>query len=1332
MFSVEGKPITEVASIVLGFSLVVATLIGWSVPALATVKSTMPDYYAEPGLNRFRDPVGVNLNELIDPFSGGLQLRHVDVFIPGPAGFDLKIQRVYNSNNVFLSRSAVTGSAPYPTALLPRSPTGIGWTLHFGRVVRSGYDTNPCDASLTLDNLDNPVLELPDGSQQILFVNGTGFNTLFITRDQWTATCISPSAGLLVISPEGVKYTMNYRRGGGTTYTGVTDFAWYTTRIEDRNGNSMTINYDTTANTSGTSAAVVSSITTSDGRSASFTYTDRTDSNRIRLTRISANGQSWDYSYTQITDYGSPGYWRLDRVTLPTGLQWNYAYHATATNNANSRILWQVTYPYGATTTYGYAYQCFNATSAVNYQCSAAYNTYYSIVVSSKTNGGRDVTAGTWSYSYSPSTTEDVTTVTFPGGSHVYRHFGSRVAYSANPTNGGSNLWRVGLLKQKDIYNGSTLVDRETYTWDAPYRISNEQYVRPPYDGSDAAHPRFYDTYVYAPILTRKDVVRDGTTYTTTYSGFVTADGSFNPTTVTETGQASKTTNLTYFPRSTGQNIVRLVKDETISGQPTSKGITRSFDAQGNLSQIVREGVQENYGYHTSGDLYRRTNARNIQWLYTSYDRGIPQTETHPEGVTISRIVNNTGTIRSETNGRGYTTSYTYDGLNRLTGITRPAGSPVTVSWSGTGRTVTRGTYSQATTFDGFGRPSYLNTNGVTQDLNYNALGHKTFESYYSTTSGDSYGVDVLGRVTSVSHPDSTSRSIAYQAGNVVRITNERGHATNYTYRSYGDPDKKDLMRIDAPETVSTVFTRDVLGLPETVAQGGVTRSYGYNASNFLVSETQPETGTTTYGRDAVGNMTSRQVGSSGIATYTYDGLNRLRSIDYPGTTPDVTLDYDGNHNPTLVANGTASRSYGYDPNDNLTSETLAIDGLSFTVGYGYNGLDQLATLTYPSTRVVGYAPDALGRPTAVTPYLTSVAHHPNGVPQTLSYANGEVGSLGLNNRQWIASIATSRLGVSAMNLAYGYDGLANVTSITNGVDASDSKTLTYDGLDRLRTAGSASITYDTVGNITTMTTSAGSLSYNYDASNRLASVSGRYQYIMRYDTYGNISHNDFRAFTYDDAGNLRSTGTIGFGVPSNPPSYDYDGRNLRVRTQVQGRTGYVFYSKAGQLLGEYGATGAVLKEYVHLGTKPIAMVGIAPDSAPPTVTAPLTVSGTSVTNSVTISWTAASGPVTHYQLEWASDAAFTIPWLAYSGPNLSYTVDHRSPGTYYYRVRACNESLCSAYTSAGNATVVTPPGSGGGDGSDADIPFLPAPFLLLLAALLAGAGMRAGRGGHG
>lgn len=43
----------------------------------------------------------------------------------------------------------------------------------------------------------------------------------------------------------------------------------------------------------------------------------------------------------------------------------------------------------------------------------------WALAVKSKTTGGTGVMAGTWNYSYSPTSTDDTTTVTFPGGQEI-------------------------------------------------------------------------------------------------------------------------------------------------------------------------------------------------------------------------------------------------------------------------------------------------------------------------------------------------------------------------------------------------------------------------------------------------------------------------------------------------------------------------------------------------------------------------------------------------------------------------------------------------------------------------------------------------------------------------------------------------------------------------------------------------------------------------------------------------------------------------------------------------------------------------------------------------
>lgn len=844
---------------------------------------------------------------------------------------------------------------------------------------------------------------------------------------------------------------------------------------------------------------------------------------------------------------------------------------------------------------YTYRFECLNAPAG---STCANNGTYYSQVVATKRNWENGLAKGLWSYGYSPSTTEDVTTVNFPGGRYVFRHYGSK-AYLGGNQLPGQSIWKVGLLKEKETYNGTTLVKRELYTWEPLNQISTERYVRPPY-------LQYSDYATFAPVLTRKEIVLDGTSYVTTYGNF---DASFNPQTITETGQTTRTTNVTYFPRTAGQNIAHLVQDEVLQGEATGKNIYRTFDANGNLTQITRRGVTENYTYHPSGDVRTRTNARNQTWTYPTYVRGVPTVEQHPAAVQISRTVNATGTIASETNGRGYTTTYGYDGMNRLTAIQRPAGTPVSVSWnvSGlntTGRTVTRGVYTQTTAFDPFGRIASVNTNGITKNYSYNDLGHMSFESYLSSSLGDTYGSDVLGRIVSVTHGDGTGRSQSYLSGNQTRITNERGYVTLYTYRSFGDPDNKDeraLMRIDAPEGVSTVFARNILGQIGSVTQGGITRSYAYYATNnFLLSVTDPETGITTFGRDPVGNMTSRVVGISATTGFGYDGLNRLTSIDYPGTTPDVAFGYDGNNNVTSLSNGVTSRSYGYDTNDNLLSESLSINGRTFNASHSYNGLDYIASTTYPSGRVVAYNPDALGRATTVAPYIANaIGYHPTGTPNDFTYNNGRRTTIGFNSRQWIQQIAAFDSATYLADLRYGYDGIGNVSAIADALNSSFSRSLGYDGLDRLYTAngvwGAGAIRYDTAGNITSQTLGSFNLSYSY-SSNRLATTSGSKSYAFGYDTYGNVTANGYNNFAYNDASNLTTVTTTAGAIVG---TYTYDGNNMRARVQQGGKDTYVFYAKDGKLLGEYDADGRY-KEYAYLGTRLVAMRGVSPNNLAP------------------------------------------------------------------------------------------------------------------------------------
>ena len=245
-------------------------------PLWGGAQSGVPDFYKDPGLYPNRDYLNQSVNEHIDPFTGSLQIHAVDLRVPGNGGLDIDIVRSYNSVGVDTSNPATYfGNA------------GVGWTLHFGRVLRVG--TNICNyQGATIAN--NAVLELPDGSRQILAVTGQVSPLLLSTRF-WRADCAGSGMGLTVYSPTGMRYdmTQQVRASSGTNNT----FAWYATRITDRNGNTLNISYVNPA------GPEIRSVTSSDNRTVLFNYTDLGRAGS-RITSITSGGATWLYSYTRI------------------------------------------------------------------------------------------------------------------------------------------------------------------------------------------------------------------------------------------------------------------------------------------------------------------------------------------------------------------------------------------------------------------------------------------------------------------------------------------------------------------------------------------------------------------------------------------------------------------------------------------------------------------------------------------------------------------------------------------------------------------------------------------------------------------------------------------------------------------------------------------------------------------------------------------------------------------------------------------------------------------------------------------------------------------------
>jgi YD repeat-containing protein len=1159
-------------------SIVVIALFASLLAHADGVNEPIPSFYQEAGMSPNRGYDNQHANEHIDPFSGKLQWHYVDLHLPGNGGLDLSIQRSYSSLNEILGEA---------------SPVGVGWTMHFGRVFRKATNSF-CDTNAR--STVNPVVELADGNRQILYpaVDGNGF----ITASMWKAVCRTDN-GMDIYSPDGTKYemsTMGPQLGDAVNRQNV---AWVT-KIIDRNGNTLNFTYGYYGPQSNWG---ISTITGSDGRNVTFNYCSAACSGpQGSLQSITDGTRTWQYKHSLVPGSAAPEYYFLDEVVRPDGNSWKYEYNPGRTSVSSpfgGYSLKKVTYPTGGTIQY--AYSEINITPGQTLPNST--------MVTQKIADG-----GTWTYAYTPATTPvtnltnrlfdpdaanndlDKTVVTGPEGVTTYLHFGYN-----SVSGGGVGVYLIGSLFGKamatKVNDVLTYSQFETSSW-VPGLISNQANRRP-------GLSIYYDTVTYRPVLSQRQISRNSIAHVTDFSNF---DQYFNPQTISETGTASRTTTITYYIN-TAKWIINQKQTEQMDTVPGS--IVRTFDSNGNVLTETRYGVKTTFTYYPTGDIATKKDARDFVTSYSDYYRGIPRAESQPEAVSISRTVSDAGNVLTETDGTLATTIFTYDGLNRLTSITHPLGNPVTVTWGPNTRTIDRGAYREVITFDGYGRESVVEhsdngTNLIRQTFQYDQHGRKTFASYPNSAVGTAFRYDILGRQTAVYHasnPQGTSyqsaRTMTYTSQS-MQILNERGFTYSQEYRVYGDPNRQELLKINTPnDTMNVVITRNGLGQPLSITQGGKTRGYGYDSRYFQTSMTDPEVGTTLMERDEVGNMTSRKVGSSEKTYFTYDGRNRLVTVTYPPVnaqtnpvgTPNVTRTYYKDDKLKTIDNGIALREYTYNTNKNLTQEKLTITGqTAFVMGYAYDGNDSLDSLTYSSGRTVSYRPDAFGRATQALPYVQAVDHHPTGQVARIQFANGVETKVDFNVRQWPTKLSIAKGSTTAINSTYVYDQVSNVTSISDSVDASFNRSLSYDSFDRLTNAtgswgASGSIGYSADGNISSQQLgSSVNLNYTYDPSNRLASVSGTKSYTFSYDVYGNVSGNGINTFTYNDASAMRCSNC---GL-ANEVTYAYDGANMRVKSTQGAVTTYFVYASNGNLLTEIVPNVSV-KDYIYLHGKQVA-----------------------------------------------------------------------------------------------------------------------------------------------
>jgi YD repeat-containing protein len=650
-------------------------------------------------------------------------------------------------------------------------------------------------------------------------------------------------------------------------------------------------------------------------------------------------------------------------------------------------------------------------------------------------------------------------------------------------------------------------------------------------------------------------------------------------------------------------------------------------------------------------------------------------------------------------------------------------------------RTITKGSSRQVSYFDAELRPILTHTyisNVAGSDTytrtDFDFKGQPTFASYpvasaaslSDISAGTHNEYDVLGRLTytrqdSEFGPKSLVTHIEYPSGAQKKITDPKNHITTTTYQAFDTPNYDAPILVQAPAGVNQRITRDFYGNPTAIRQygtydglsGDITKTLVYDSHHRLCRTIEPESGSEVMDYDDANNLAwsaagltlpppttgteadcyRGQVADAGKTKRQYDSLNRLWTLTPPTDTQSTTYHYDPVGNLDSAVSGITTWSAKHNMLGQLVSETLQLTAQEpWTIGYSHDANGSLASLTYPDGEVVGYTPDALGRPTRVGTYASSIKYLPNGEVASFAFGNGVLYNAQPNERQLLQNFSYGADGALALSEDLDYDKNGNITTVSDLSDPGDgrrSKSFGYDDLNRLTSAtatnlwGTESYHYDPLNNIRERVGNSSTFTYNYDPTNKLASISGAGNSSFGYDNRGNVTSRNGNTLQFDQKNQLAQIEGLA--------SYSYDAAGRRVmKTRAGGSPTDYFYTQAGQLLFQI-QEGLSATNFIYLGHKLIASndTSLLEPPPPPTVTAP----SSSTTGNYTISWDGLPGNTFTLQ-EQPSGGNWV---LLQTGKARSFDVSGRASGTYGYQVKVCNSIDCT-WSPTATVSVLLPP----------------------------------------
>jgi RHS repeat-associated protein len=605
-----------------------------------------------------------------------------------------------------------------------------------------------------------------------------------------------------------------------------------------------------------------------------------------------------------------------------------------------------------------------------------------------------------------------------------------------------------------------------------------------------------------------------------------------------------------------------------INGVPTPKNYTTSYqyNTLGQLTQIngprtdVSDITTLEYYANTPdqgdsrGQLKAIVNALNQRKEFSNYDaNGNVGTITDPNGVIIQRTYNERNRLKTITNlSTGAQTQYFYDIRGNLSYIIHPEGNRIDFTYNLANKLIEV-------------KDSLDNKIQYQYDVEGNRIREETKDPAGTLKRYLDFTYDAFNNLKKIINPDSTYTEYTYDGRkNPTASKDPKDNTTSYIYDALSR-----LTQMTQPLSTITGFGYDTQDNQSSITgPNGNATQYFYDDFGRKNQTGSPDTGTTDHLYDEAGNLTQRFDAKETVVNYTYDALNRLTTIHFPSDgSQDINFTYDS----TSVSYGigrltgrtdpSGSYTFYYDASGNLTKEEKTIGSILYTTQYTYNDNNILTSITYPSSRVITYTLDQIGRISQVSTMLngtpkilaSGITYLPYGGITGLTYGNGLSLTQGYDNQYRISSIVTG----SILNLTFGYDANGNITSQTNTNPPGEQPPETPE-------------------------------TYEYQAgTNKLTHIEGTPPIDFGYDANANITTKNTWTYVYDLSNQLIRV----LDNSNQVAEYTYNGVGQRIKKVTPTETRIFHYDLWGHLIAETNQTGQMLAEYIYLGDQLLAMI---------------------------------------------------------------------------------------------------------------------------------------------